>query len=214
MQKWQVKHPMCSEGEYAYHYHLDSDTYCYTGSRVLINNFNIRDQETLTIAERQITALKIAELERKPIKGNFDLHHIQKIHKFIFSDIYQWAGSIRGGDFLIKNESIFCRAMHIENYAAEIHAKLKQNHFLAGLNKSDFIIKLAYYMGEINALHPFREGNGRTARLFFKQLCNNANYDLELHKTSKESLLHADIQAFNRKYEPLIHVLNEVVSNK
>jgi len=202
---------MCSEGEYAYKYDLDSDTYCYPNSRVLINNFNIREQEALSIAERQITALKIAELERQPLKGSFNLNHIQEIHGFIFSDIYNWAGQIRGGDFLIKNTSIFCRAGHIESYASEIHKKLEQDNYLRGLSMPDFLVKLAYFMGEMNALHPFREGNGRTARLYFKQLCINAGYDLQFHKTSKEALLHADIQAFNREYEPLIQVLNDIV---
>ena len=102
--------------------------------------------------------------------------------------------------------------MYIESHAAEIHEKLKQSNFLTGLGKTDFIVKLAHFMGEINALHPFREGNGRTARLYFKQLSINAGYDLEFHKTSKEALLNADIQAFNREYEPLIQVLNRVVS--
>jgi len=69
-------------------------------------------------------------------------------------------------------------------------------------------------MGEVNALHPFREGNGRTARLYFKQLCISAGYDLEFHKTSKDALLHADIRAFNREYEPLIKVLSVVISSK
>jgi len=204
---------MCSEGEYAYYYDLEADTYCYPDSNVLINRFNIREQAALTIAERQITALKIAELERQPFTGAFDLNHIREIHQFIFSDIYSWAGHTRGGDFLIKGTSIFCRAMYIEDYAAEIHRKLKQDNFLKGLSKPDFIIKLAYFMGEVNALHPFREGNGRTARLFFKMLGGNAGYDLEFHKTSKEALIHADIQAFNRGYEPLILILDEIISS-
>jgi len=205
---------MCRESEYAYHYDMESDMYCYPDSSVLINKFDIREPIALMIAERQITALKIAEIERQSLKGNFDLSHIQAIHRFIFTDIYNWAGHIRGGDFLIKNESIFCRAMYIESYANEIHKKLKQNNFLKGLSKSEFIFKLAYFMGEVNALHPFRDGNGRTARLYFKQLCDNAGYDLEYHGTKKETLLHADIQAFNKEYEPLILVLDKIVSYK
>ena len=198
--------------EYEYQYDDDVDSYCYPGSHVLINKFNLRKQEMLNIAERQITALKIAELERHPVKGVFDLMHMQAVHEFIFGDIYDWAGQIRGGDFLIKNESIFCRSMHIKNYANEIYKKLSEDNFLAGLNKLEFIRKLAFYMGEVNALHPFREGNGRTARLYFKQLSNNAGYEIEFHKTTKEALLHADIQAFNKEYNPLVNVLNTIVS--
>ena len=150
---------MRADGEYAYQYDAEADGYCYHNSNVLINKFDIREQEALTVAERQITALKIAEIERHPHKGSFDLKHIRAIHYFIFSDIYDWAGKIRKGDFLIKDASMFCRAMYIENYANEIYSKLKQDNFLRGFCKPEFVIKLAYYMGEINALHPFREGN-------------------------------------------------------
>ena len=203
---------MSIKGEYVYQYDTEADMYCYPNSNVLINKFNIRKQIDLNTAERQITALKIAELERNPLIGNFDLKHIQAIHKFIFSDIYDWAGQVRGGDFLIKDTSIFCRAMYIENYSAAIHKKLTQDNFLRGLNKQDFIAKLAYYMGELNVLHPFREGNGRTARLYFKHLCKQAGYELEFHLTKKDELLFADIQAFNCEYEPLIRILDKIVA--
>lgn len=103
---------------------------------MLINKFDIRDKEALNIVERLITALKIAQLEITPLKGTFDLKHIRSIHKFIFGDIYDWAGQIRKGDFLIKGDSIFCRAMYIESMAADIYAKLKADNFLCGLEKA------------------------------------------------------------------------------
>jgi cell filamentation protein len=70
---------------------------------------------------------------------------------------------------------------------------------------------MAYYMGEINALHPFREGNGRTAREFFRQLSLNANFTLDFSKIEKEELLIADIEAFNGKYEKLIQILEKII---
>jgi cell filamentation protein len=82
---------------------------------------------------------------------------------------------------------------------------------LCGLDKSEFIEKMAYYMGEINALHPFREGNGRTAREFFRQLSLNAKYPLDFSKTEKKKLLIADIEAFNGSYEKLIRILEKII---
>jgi cell filamentation protein len=205
---------MPQNNEYEYNYQKHDDFYCYPNSNVLTNKFDIRDKEALNTAERQITALKIAQLEATPLKGSFDLKHIRNIHKFIFGDIYDWAGQIRKGDFLIKGSSIFCRAMYIESMAADIHDKLKTDNFLRGLEKAEFINKLAYYMGEINALHPFREGNGRTKRLYFKYLCDRAGYDLEFSKTQKDTLVRADIAAFNREYELLIKLLGEIISKK
>ena len=66
----------------------------------------------------------------------------------------------------------------------------------------------------INKFNIFREGNGRTARIYFKQLCANAGYDLTFHKTTKETLLHADVRAFNKDYAPLIHVLDVIVTKR
>jgi len=202
---------MPQNNDYEYNYQKYDDFYCYPESDVLINKFDIRDKEALNTIERQITALNILKLEETPIKGVFDLKHIRNIHKFIFNDIYDWAGQIRKGDFLIKGNSIFCRAMFIENMAADIHAKLKADNFLRGLEKADFINKLAYYMGEINALHPFREGNGRTQRLYFEFLCLKAGYELDFTKTQKETLVKADIGAFNRDYSLLIKILDDMV---
>ena len=206
--------PQINDNEYEYNYDKHDDFYCYPKSDVLINKFDIRDKNALYTAERQITALKIVKLDESPVKGRFDLKHIKSIHKFIFGDIYAWAGQIRKGDFLIKGDSIFCRAMFIENMAADTHAKLKADNYLRGLEKVDFIIKLAFYMGEINALHPFREGNGRTQRLYFKQLCIKAGYDLEFSKTQKDTLVKADIAAFNKEYSLLIEILENIVTRE
>jgi len=203
-----------NEHEYEYHYNKKTDIYCYPNTNVLINKFNITNASDLFITEREITSLKILEAEKNPIKGMFGLKHLQNIHKFIFGDIYSWAGEIREGDFLIKGESIFCRAMFIGSMADEIYNKLKNEKYLCNLDKNIFISRLAYYMGEINALHPFREGNGRTQRLFFRYLCNKAGYNLEFHGIEKNILVKADISAFNREYEPLIKVLDTAISKK
>ena len=202
---------MSHNNEYEYDYQKHNDFYCYPGTTVLINKFNIRNKDELNTVERQITALNILKLEETPTKGSFDLKHIKSIHKFIFGDIYDWAGQIRRGDFLIKGDSIFCRAMFIETMAADIHSKLKTDNFLRGLEKAEFIEKLAFYMGEINALHPFREGNGRTQRLYFEFLCLKAGYELDFTKTQKETLVKADISAFNRDYSLLVKILDDMV---
>ena len=201
--------------DYIYRYETAQDSrYCYPGTSVLKNKFEIRDASQLAIVERNITGLKILELQSKPLKGNFDLAHLQKIHKAIFEDIYAWAGTIREGDFLIKGDTLFCRGPFIESYAADIYANLKRRNFLHGLKHSVFIEQLAYFMGEINALHPFREGNGRTQRLYFYYLAKQAGYDLNFAGTDKSSLVEADIAAFSRNYGPLIRILGQAVSQK
>ena len=134
--------------------------YCYPGSNVLMNKFNIRDADKLQEIERRISYANIVYLGDNPLKGVLDFKYLQKIHKYIFGDIYGWAGRIRGGKFFSKGNTVFCVADMIPAYAENIFGTLRAEKWLRGLEKEDFINRLAYYMGEVNALHPFREGNG------------------------------------------------------
>ena len=133
--------------------------YCYPDSDVLKNTMEVRDSERLSQLERRLTMLRLLELIDKPVRGKFDLKHLQAIHKYIFQDIYEWAGEIRKVD--IKG-NMFCNVRFLSGQAAEIFGKLKEEDYLQGLEEEDFIGRLAYYFSEINALHPFREGNGRS----------------------------------------------------
>jgi cell filamentation protein len=194
--------------DYAYE---DSESYCYPETNVLKNKLGIRDDNALTIAEREITSLKLLKLYNMPLMDEFNFEALCKIHKIIFEDIYEWAGQIRRGDFFSKGNSIFCRGLYIVENAKIIFEKLLKENYLLGLNKSKFIERMAYYMGETNALHPFREGNGRAAREFFRQLSLDANHTLNFSKIEKEELLEADIKAFNGKYDKLINILEKVI---
>ncbi|MDR1524666.1 MAG: Fic family protein [Tannerella sp.] len=188
-----------------------SESYCYPGTDVLKNKLGIRDDDALTMAEREITSLKLLKLYNIPAVEEFNFETLCKIHEIIFEDIYEWAGQIRRGDFLLKGNSIFCRGLYVVENAKTIFGDISKENNLCGLNKSKFVERMAYYMGEINALHPFREGNGRTAREFFRQLSLNANYTLDFSRTEKEKLLIADIEAFDGKYEKLIQILEKII---
>ena len=196
-----------------YDYAYDgSGGYCYPGTGVLQNKLGIRDDTALTIAEREITSIKLLMLYNMPAMDTFNFDALRAIHRILFEDIFAWAGNIRQGDFLSKGSSIFCRGQYIEESADTIMGNLRTENALRGLNKAAFIERMAYYMGEINALHPFREGNGRTCREFFRQLSLNAHYTLDFGKTEKEALLTADIEAFNGHYERLIQILEKAIS--
>lgn len=197
---------------YSYKYH-GIENYCYPNTDVLINKLNIRDDESLNEAERDITRLTLLRLFESSVPEKYDFHLFCNVHKIIFEDIYDWAGKIRRGDFLAKGNSIFCRGSLIQSNAARIFGSLAKENYLCNLNKQAFVSRLAYYMGEINALHPFREGNGRTAREFFRQLALHANFLLDFSKTRKEDLLIADINAFNGIYDDLTVILNNAIHN-
>jgi cell filamentation protein len=199
--------------KYDYTYNGTED-YCYPGTDVLKNKLGIRDDGDLTIAEREITSLKLLMLYNMPTAREFNLDSLCRIHQIICDDIYEWAGQIRKGEFLSKGGSIFCRGPYIAESANKIFANILKDNNLVELNKSDFIKKMAYYMGEVNALHPFREGNGRTSREFFRELSLNADYTLDFSETEKEALLTADIEAFNGQYEYLIAILDKAITGK
>lgn len=199
--------------KYEYTYH-GSEDYCYPGTDILKNKLGIRDDEALTAAEREITSIKLLMLYNNPTNGIFNFEHLCAIHQCIFGDIYDWAGLIRRGEFLSKGSSIFCRGPYIKENAEKIFGTLLKENKLVGLSKAEFIGHLSYYMGEINALHPFREGNGRTSREFFRQLALNAEYVLDFSTIHKDELLKADIEAFNGMYSNLIKLLEKAISRK
>jgi cell filamentation protein len=146
-----------------------------------------------------------------PPAKEYDMNVLFNIHKIIFEDIYEWAGTIRKGEFLTKGGSIFCRGSLLLENADIIFGNINKENNLKGLEKNKYIERMAYYMGEINALHPFREGNGRTSREFFRELSLNAGYELDFSKTKKEELLEADVMAFNGEYNKLVKILENAV---
>ena len=175
--------------------------YCYPDSDVLINKLNIKDSERLNFTERKITAYKIAELQIKPIKGSFDLKHLQKIHKHIFSDIYNWAGKLRTVN--ISKGYMFHRFDYLESAANKLFSELKSEHYLIGTPREQICNKLAYYLAEINVLHPFREGNGRTQRVFTEYLAKAAGYDVDFSTVTQDEMNSASIQSFDCNYETM-----------
>lgn len=167
-------------------------TYCYPDTDVLINLLDIRDFDQLKEAERKITSVRIAELKRKPIKGEMNNEYLKKIHKHIFKDIYQWAGDFR--TVKISKGFMFAYPEHLESQGQELFNNLKKEN-LKGLIKENLVERLAYYKAEINVLHPFREGNGRTTREFMDVLAKKNEQYLHINETEKDEYLKAMIQS-------------------
>lgn len=195
-----------------YDYEYDSnDPYVYAGTNILRNKFGLRDSDELWDAERAITGVAAAELEDHPVKGSFDLEHLKVIHRALFGDIYEWAGTIREKGFISKGNSLFCGAEFIIPYSDDLFAKLKAENYLQGLEREKFICRVAFYISEINALHPFREGNGRTQRIFINQLAKQAGWNLNFKTVDPERLCGAYIASMTDTTD-LVALLNEIVS--
>lgn len=149
-------------------YEAVNSIYCYPNSNILVNKLNIHDNKKLATVERKLVLLKLYTLRQNKNIGNFDIHHFLSIHKFLFEDIYPFAGKIRSED-IAKDNFRFAKWEYIEDQLRELFDKLAKDD-LKYLSKKEISKKLAYYMSELNVLHPFREGNGRTIREFIRQL--------------------------------------------
>lgn len=177
---------------------------------ILENKLGIEDPALLKKAEEDIVFLRLVELEYKPIQGAFDFAHLKLIHRHLFSDIYTKAGKVRSVN-IAKEGSPFCYVQFIDKMQTEIFNHLKDNNFLRGLDKKEFTPKLAELSADLNALHPFREGNGRTIRAFLTQLSKDAGYRILYERTQKNELLTADIAAFYGNLDPLISLFLDLI---
>lgn len=175
--------------------------YCYPDSDVLKNKLGIINQEKLHEVERKLTAIRINDLIRKPYRGRFDLDHLRGIHFYIFQDLYTWAGELRKIDLAKGN--MFCRAMFLENQADVVFGGIRNDGYLEGLAYDQFVKRLAYHFSEINALHPFREGNGRSQREFIRELALYNHYAIDFSNATWKEMLDASVDAFLCKYEKM-----------
>jgi cell filamentation protein len=177
--------------------------YCYECTDVLINKLNIKNARDLARFEADITMLRQYELEREnPVRGRFSVAHLQNIHKYIFQDIYPFAGKYRVED-MWKDDTFFCKSEYIKENLTRLLVDLKKANYLRDLEAKDFTAWSAYYMAEMNMIHPFREGNGRAIREFMRQLALQAGYRIDWARVAPETLLKASIMSADKVLEPL-----------
>ena len=169
---------------------------CYEGTSCLINKFDIRDEKQLDTVEAHITLAKISILQQNPIAGKFDFEHYKAIHKFLFEDIYDWAGIPRVVD-ISKKGTAFVKAEEIESIADACFKRLKSQNYFKELDIYSFVEKITDFYCVTNNLHPFREGNGRTQRVFLSQLALNAGYEMNFADIDTDTLMIATINAAN-----------------
>ena len=167
---------------------------CYPGTTVLVNKLHIHDEAALQEAEALATYVNASKLEQCPLEGVFDFAHYKAIHRFLFSDLYDWAGQIRTVN-LSKKGTDFCPAEMIEPQAKLIFDRLKEQNYFKGLPHDAFVEEITDFYCTTNYLHPFREGNGRTQRAFLTQLIRSAGHDLNWSEVDGDLLMIATIQA-------------------
>lgn len=106
---------------------------------------------------------------------------------------------------------MFCHVRYIQGQAEEIFGLLAVENLLNGLERDEFVDRAAFYMGEINALHPFREGNGRAQREFIRELALHAGYRIDYSQISESEMINASIDSFMREYAGMKELLNRAI---
>lgn len=205
--------------------------YTYKDTDVLINRYNVKDSAKLHALERLNSTRRLAELASNSdlIKTEkFDLHRLKEIHNYIFQDSYLWAGEIRTVDIekidaldlidsLVHKEnrkasapiSQFCECQLIEGFAENITTSIRKSNYLQNMEKDAFSNKAAEILGDLNCLHPFREGNGRTQREFMRQLALKAGWELHFNNIEKERMIEASIRSAKMDYSLLSDIIKE-----
>jgi cell filamentation protein len=174
-----------------------TDPYVYPGTSVLKNLREFRDAETFAQFESDASGRRLLELAAEPVRGTFDMLHLRAIHRYIFQDVFAWTGEIRSvsiskGDFLFATPQFIVAALE-----PQLH-KLRAESLLRGLPVDAFATRCAYYFGEVNAVHPFREGNGRTQREFFRELGLQAGHILRWRRVERDEMIAASSESSAR----------------
>jgi len=178
---------------------MTDDPYLVPGTSVLKNKLGITDPGKLDDAERLLVSQRLSE---GTPKGDFDLAHLQAIHRHLFQDVYEWAGELRTVE-IAKGRSQFQFRQYIETGMADVEKRLKEKDNLTGLSRGAFAREAAAIIGDVNYVHPFREGNGRTQMQYLKQLCERAGHPIRIERIRPDEWLKASEEAHQARYEKM-----------
>jgi cell filamentation protein len=172
------------------------DPYVYPGTSVLKNLRDLRDAEDLARFEANMAVRRGVELEAGELTGRLDVAHLQAIHRYLFQDVYPWAGEFRTVNISRSGQYPFAFAEQIVNCLQKLAADLAREEHLSQLPLEAFCRRGAYYFGELNAIHPFRDGNGRSQREFVRQLAARNGFRVRWSRVDRPQMTAASRLSF------------------
>jgi cell filamentation protein, protein adenylyltransferase len=188
-------------------YDAIEDPYTYKNSTVLVNKLDLREQAELDAFEAEISSARADE----PLpEGNLDFAHYKAIHHHLFQDVYEWAGKARTVR-MSKGGNSFCFPENIENQATRLFGELEGDDFLQGLDGPALADKASHFLAELNAIHAFREGNGRSQLTFFILLADHAGHLIDLDKLDPHEMLYAMIASFDGDEAKLADIIKGLI---
>jgi len=186
------------------------DPYVYAGTDVLRNRLGIVDAERLDRVERRLATQRA---KRGVPTGDFDLKHLCAIHHHLLQDIYDWAGDLRTVE-INKGGHQFQFRRYIQTGMSDVRRRLVQSKFLRGLGPDDFAQQAGVIIGDVNYIHPFREGNGRAQALYLKQLAAQAGHDLDLRRIDPALWVEASKSSHGADYELMARVIRQAIAGR
>jgi len=189
--------------------------YTLSDGLTLKNKLGATNHEELEAAETDFVARRLLQIRNgQGPTGNFDAEHIKAIHRHLFQSVYEWAGHTRDERVALSDGTIatepalrkidgqpFMEGPLIAEGLDRIARRLADEDYLRGLTREEFASRAADVMVDLNAVHPFREGNGRTQRVFIEELAHAAGHQLDFSVVSRERMIQASI-AGNENGDP------------
>ena len=193
------------------YFHVKDDAYCYPDSNVLRNLLGITDYDELVSAEGRLTVIAMIQMDSEPVRGCFDTDHLRTIHRRIFKDIYDWAGEFRTVE--ISKGIPFCYCANIQSHLDSLFIQLHKENLLKDITDRDqYVSRLAYYFGELNAVHPFREGNGRTQRKFIQQLVSESGHSISFERLDPQRMIDAASDSMICDYRKMESLISDLLT--
>lgn len=191
------------------------------------NKLGATSHSALEIAEADYVRNRLLQMElgHGPT-GQFDAAHLKAIHHHLFQDVYEWAGHTRDervalSDGTIATEpllrkmdgSAFMAGPMIPEALDRIAGSLRAANYLCGLPREEFARRAADVMVDLNGVHPFREGNGRTQRVFMRALATEAGHELDFAIVSRERMIQASIAGNDRGDNAMMRRMFDEISD-
>lgn len=179
---------------------------------ILRNLVGARTWEDLRVIEDDLVEARAHQLLERPIEGTYDLAHIQAIHHQLFQDVYPWAGENRTVN--IAKGQPFAQHENIVPFTQHLAAEISRANRLHGTSSEQFAHQLANFYNQLNDIHPFREGNGRTQRTFWDQLAADAQKDIDWQKVHGRENDLASMEGRAGNLAPLHSMFQKIVTDK
>jgi cell filamentation protein len=184
------------------------DPYCHPGTSISRNLPGLRDSAAL----QQFEAIATAQRADEPLpNGRLGVAHYRAIHRHLFQDVYSWAGQFRTVT-MSKRGNTFCHPENIRREMDRLFGSLRDNRYLKNFPLPEFILHATHFLAELNAIHPFREGNGRTQITFTVLLAIRAGRLVRVELLRPRRFLAAMIVSFEGNEQPLRSELGAFIS--